>query len=89
MTDREMAYVQMSRHRKTLQIYTDEHEAGIALTNLAREHLSEGRKLKPRRGQDSEHSPLLSQIETSHAKHMAHDLGPTVQQNRPQREPRK
>ncbi|KKL53842.1 hypothetical protein LCGC14_2271390, partial [marine sediment metagenome] len=36
MTNMQMAYVQGSRHRKTLQLYTDQHEAGIALTNLAR-----------------------------------------------------
>ena len=38
MTDQELTYVALSRHRKSVHIFTDENHAGVALTNIARGH---------------------------------------------------
>ncbi len=73
MTDRELGYVSASRHRQTLRLYTDQHEAGISLANLARQAAG----LKPLRsvpGLDPEYSPLIRQMEKSRAKKLAHDI---------------
>jgi len=74
MTDREMTYVQASRHRKSLSLYADENECGIALTNLAREATGEGPRLQERPGISADHSPLVEQMSKSHAKDLAHDV---------------
>jgi hypothetical protein len=74
MTDRELAYVQGSRHKQRILWYTDEHEAGIALTNLARSHRGGGPTLTARHGQDLEFSPLEKQMQKSHAQTLAHDV---------------
>jgi conjugative relaxase-like TrwC/TraI family protein len=71
MTDREIGYVALSRHRKSVQIFTDENHAGVALTNLAREAVSEGQKITAKPGLKEEYSPLIQQIKKSHAKTLA------------------
>ena len=43
MTDQELTYVAFSRHRKSLEIFTDENHAGVALTNIARKATREGK----------------------------------------------
>ena len=72
MTDREMSYVQGSRHRESLRLYTDEREAGHKLTAFAREARGEAMELKP--GDRGEASPLVKQMEKSKLKRLAHDL---------------
>ena len=74
MTDREMTYVQGSRHRDTLHLYTDQNEAGVSLTNLAREHTHQPERVRSTPDQKPEYSPLLQQVAKSGAKHLAHDL---------------
>ena len=74
MTNIQMTYVQASRHRKSLRLYTDQNEAGISLTNLARENTANSQKLEPKAGEDPEQSPLLRQVERSEAKELAHDV---------------
>ena len=71
MTKKEMIYVQASRHRHSIHLYTDRHSAGPMLTGLARR---EEQKQAP----EQDYSPLLRQVETSAAKRMAHDLSPTA-----------
>jgi len=73
MTDREMLYVQGSRHRMSCHIYTDQNEAGAKLTNLTREAAGETSRYTPKPGQDPEHSPLLHAVSTSRAKQLALD----------------
>ena len=74
MTDRELSYVAASRHRKTLSLYADENECGIALTNLAREAAGEGPRLQERPGISADHSPLVEQMSKSRAQDLAHDV---------------
>ncbi len=74
MTDREMTYVQASRHRKTLSLYADENECGIALTNLAREATGEGPQLRDPPGISTDRSPLVEQMSKSRAQDLAHDV---------------
>ena len=78
-----MTYVQGSRHRKTLQLYTDQNEAGIDLTNLAHEHTANSERLQPRSGENPEYSPLLEQVSRSGEKTLAHD----ILQSEPEKKP--
>ena len=80
-TNIQMAYVAGSRHRKTLRLFTDQNEAGIALTNLARQHTGQSERLEPRPGQNPDFSPLLRQLERSGEKELAHDRLPPENEN--------
>ena len=73
MTDREITYVSLSRHRKSVHIYTDENHAGVALTRLALEATGERRRLKAKPGLSEDFSPLISQAAKSNAKTLATD----------------
>jgi len=74
MTDREMTYVQASRHRKQLSLYSDENECGVALTNLARKATGEGPQVRACPGMTPTHSPLVEQMSRSRAQELAHDV---------------
>ena len=73
MTDRELTYVAFSRHRKSLEIFTDENHAGVALTNTARKATREGKTIKAKPGLKAEYSPLIKQASKSHVKTLASD----------------
>jgi ATP-dependent exoDNAse (exonuclease V) alpha subunit len=73
MTDQELTYVALSRHRKSVYIFTDENHAGVALTNVAREASGEHNKITAKPGLDQNYSPLLAQAKKSHAKTLAMD----------------
>ena len=73
MTDRELTYVAFSRHRKSLEIFTDENHAGVALTNTAREATGEGRAIKAKPGLKAEYSPLIKQASKLRVKTLAND----------------
>jgi ATP-dependent exoDNAse (exonuclease V) alpha subunit len=73
MTDRELTYVAFSRHRKSLNIYTDENHAGVALTNLSRQATGEGKQITAKPGLKEEYSPLIAQASKSHVKTLASD----------------
>lgn len=66
MTSREMAYVQGSRHRETIRLYTDQFEAGVELTEAMKRYESESlaRALKV--------SPLVKKMAASKKKTLAH-----------------
>jgi conjugative relaxase-like TrwC/TraI family protein len=80
MTSREMAYVQGSRHRKTLRLYTDENEAGEALTKLAREHTSDQPQID---SADLSDSPVVRQMKRSDAQQLAHDIREQARREEP------
>ncbi len=85
MTDKEMSYVQGSRHKKTLNLYTTEHSAGEVLTQLARGTLAPPKydyENKP--VQQPLDGPLKSQLERSRRQEMAHELAASIaEQNAP------
>lgn len=71
MTDRELSYVQASRHKEKLLLYSDEKAAGFGLTKIAREH----RHDEPMQTDDAatppDYSALASQMKLSRAKELA------------------
>ena len=73
MTDQELTYVALSRHRKSVHIFTDENHAGVALTNIAREATKEGQKITAKPGLHENYSPLIKQVTKSNAKTLATD----------------
>jgi conjugative relaxase-like TrwC/TraI family protein len=74
MTDRELSYVQSSRHRDKLFLYADQRQAGQSLTALARElrPLAEPALDEP----IPDYSTLVMQMKTSRAKRLAFDMQP-------------
>lgn len=76
----EMAYVQGSRHRKTLRLYTDENEAGETLTKLAQEHASDQPQIE---SADLSDSPVANQMKRSDAQQLAHDIREQAQREEP------
>jgi ATP-dependent exoDNAse (exonuclease V) alpha subunit len=68
---RQFAYVAMSRHQRTVDIFTDEHHAGVALTQVARDTSSDP---QTRKHTDPSYSPLLAQLAKSAEKKLALDV---------------
>jgi conjugative relaxase-like TrwC/TraI family protein len=73
MTDREMAYVQGSRHRQALRLYATEFAAGQSLTDLVktRQKPQPDHSRSPEIGLDT--SPLAKQMKRSRKQSLAHD----------------
>ena len=67
MTDRELTYVQGSRHRETLSLYATEDAAGPLLAELVRHPVMSDEKMK--RSKDK--SPLSVVMEQSRKKELA------------------
>src|SRR5690606_14935862 len=67
MTDRELSYVQMSRHRDKLNLYSSEREAGKTLSDIARKHREEVADQTSPRDELPGYSPLLTQMRESRA----------------------
>lgn len=83
MTDRELSYVQTSRHKESLNLYADQREAGRDLTDAAR-------KTRPLSGDAPSHaddipnySSLATQMKLSRAKELALTLHESLE-SRPQ-----
>lgn len=75
MTDREMAYVQGSRHRNSLRLYATEYAAGEKLTQLAKAGQSPGDAELPReRAASPLDSPLVKEMQRSRKRSLAYDL---------------
>lgn len=78
MTDRELSYVQTSRHKDKLFLYTDEENAGKVLTDLARQTRPQGGYTKKPADDIPDYSVLATQMNLSRAKVLA----VTMQQQR-------
>ncbi len=61
MATRELAYVATSRHRKTLNVFTDENHAGVPLTNVARNAVGE-QPIRAKAGLTQDFSPLYRNL---------------------------
>lgn len=70
MASRELTYVQVSRHRDSLRLYTTEEAAGKELADLARQYRPIDRNNQSRRD-TSEQSKLIHQIRNSHVQELA------------------
>jgi ATP-dependent exoDNAse (exonuclease V) alpha subunit len=70
MTDRELSYVQMSRHRNVLQLYAGEQHAGKELAEMARRHYK-GQEFASIESELPDYSTLVARIRQSHIKDLA------------------
>ena len=79
MTDRELSYVQSSRHREKLHLYASEQEVGENLTELARQYRPLDPAIEPYEQEIPKHSPLITQMAQSRAKRLASSLQEELQ----------
>lgn len=71
MSDRELSYVQGSRHKERLFLYCQEHEAGRRLTELARKHRPVRHAANHLETEIPDYSMLARQMAMSRAKELA------------------
>jgi conjugative relaxase-like TrwC/TraI family protein len=74
MTDRELSYVQSSRHREKLHLYASEQETGRHLTELARQYRPVDLAVESYEQDIPKHSSLITQMAQSRAKRLASSL---------------
>ncbi|QDT76364.1 MobF family relaxase [Lacipirellula limnantheis] len=74
MTDRELSYVQMSRHREKLHLYSSEQEAGKTLAGIARKRHEELADQGSPRAELPGYSTLAAQMRQSRAQELATSL---------------
>lgn len=79
MTDRELSYVQSSRHREKLHLYASEQEAGENLAQLARQYRPLDPATEPYEQEIPKNSPLIMQMAQSRAKRLASSLQEELQ----------
>lgn len=74
MTDRELSYVQTSRHREQLFLYADQNEAGRTLTELARKTRPLDETAHTISDDVPNYSSLAIEMKLSRAKQLAADI---------------